>query len=118
MFGQTVWLGADRYEGFGECAVSCLEQADSPEWMEKYGYHSGEKLGTDLYLLAVSPLTMLDEWGNPCGLDLKWLANQLGIENVEICFCATATAEFAGYNRTWKCSTPAVVMYDRGSIFI
>ena len=117
VFGQTVWLGADRYEGFGECAVSCLEQADSPEWMEKYGYHSGEKLGTDLYLLAVSPLTMLDEWGNPCGLDLKWLANQLGIENVEICFCATATAEFAGYNRTWKCSTPAVVMYDRGSIF-
>lgn len=38
-----------------------------------YGYRDQAEVGTDLYLLAVSPLTMTDEKGDPCGLDVNAL---------------------------------------------
>lgn len=115
-FGNTVWLGADRYEGFGQCAVTVLEKVETPCW-QSCGYAPGVQTDTTLYLLALSPLAMLDEFGEPCGLDLDTLAGRLGVERVEIEACSTAMTEFGGYNRTWKCRVPALRMYDRGSIF-
>lgn len=117
VFADTVWLGADRFEGFGKCAVSRLESAPCPDWAEAYGYRAEDAVGTTLYLLAVSPLTMRNELGETCGLEPRALAERLGVERVEIEFCSTSLAEFGGYNRTWKCRAPAVRMYDRGSIF-
>lgn len=110
----TVWLGADRFEGFGKCSVTELQSVPGPDWAEGYAI---EQPGEELYLLAVSPLTMLGETGEPCGLNLAALADKLGVERVEAPFCGTALAEFGGYNRTWKCRAPAVTMYDRGSLF-
>ena len=115
-FGEQVWLGADRYEGFGQCAVTALEGVEAPGW-QSCGYAPGAQTDTTLYLLALSPLTMLDAFGEPCGLDLDALAGRLGVERVEIAACSTAMAEFGGYNRTWKCRVPTLRMYDRGSIF-
>lgn len=115
-FGEQVWLGADRYEGFGQCAVTTLEGVEAPGW-QSCGYAPGAQTDTTLYLLALSPLTMLDEFGEPCGLDLDTLAGRLGVERVEVAACSTAMAEFGGYNRTWKCRVPTLRMYDRGSIF-
>ena len=115
-FGEQVWLGADRYEGFGQCAVTALEGVEAPGW-QSYGYAPGAKTDTTLYLLVLSPLTMLDDYGEPCGLDPEALAGRLGVERVEIAACSTAMAEFGGYNRTWKCRVPTLRMYDRGSIF-
>ena len=116
VFADTVWLGADRFEGFGKCAVTCLESVDAPDWEKAYGY-SAEATGETLYLLAVSPVTMLNAMGEPCGLDTAALAQKLGVERVEVRFCSTSLVEFGGYNRTWKCRAPAMRMYDRGSIF-
>lgn len=116
VFSHTVWLGADRFEGFGKCAVTRLECVDAPRWEAAYGY-SGNTTNERLYLLAVSPLTMRNEMGEPCGLDTTALAKKLGVENVTVRFCSTSLAEFGGYNRTWKCRAPAVRMYDRGSLF-
>ena len=115
-FGEQVWLGADRYEGFGQCAVTALEGVEAPGW-QPCGYAPGAQTDTTLYLLALSPLTMLDAFGEPCGLDLDALAGRLGVERVEIAACSTAMAEFGGYNHTWKCRVPTLRMYDRGSIF-
>lgn len=115
VFTDTVWLGADRFEGFGKCAVTCLESVKEPEWVKDYGVQG--KVDQKLYLLAVSPMTMLNELGEPCGLNAEQLAKKLGIEHVEIRFCSTSLVEFGGYNRTWKCRAPAVRMYERGSIF-
>lgn len=115
-FEEMVWLGADRYEGFGQCAVTALEGVEAPCW-QTYGYTPGAQTDTTLYLLALSPLTMLDEYGEPCGLDLETLAGRLGVDAVELEGCSTAMAEYGGYNRTWKCRVPALRMYDRGSIF-
>lgn len=114
--GDTLWLGADRYSGFGKCQVK-LETAQRPAWLDAYGYHDQTEIGADLYLLAVSPLTMLDEKGDPRGLDEEGLAEQLGVEQVELLHCATALTQAGGYNRMWQCRAPMVQMYDRGSLF-
>ena len=116
VFADAVWLGADRFEGFGKCAVTRLESVDAPDWEKAYGY-GAEAPSKTLYLLAVSPLTMLNAMGEPCGLDTAALAQKLGVERVEVRFCSTSLAEFGGYNRTWKCRAPAMRMYDRGSVF-
>lgn len=117
VFTDTVWLGADRFEGFGKCSVSRLECVDAPDWVEAYGCGAQGEPGQKLYLLAVSPVTMLNAMGEPCGLDKAALASKLGVERVDVRFCSTSLAEFGGYNRTWKCRAPAVRMYDRGSVF-
>lgn len=113
----TVWLGADRFGGFGKCAVSRMETAEEPAWRAAYGCRTREDCGTELYLLAVSPFTMLDGIGSPCGLDEAALAEALGVGSLRIRVCSTAIAEFGGYNRTWQSRVPAAQMYDRGSIF-
>lgn len=116
-FGDTIWIGADRYEGYGKCTVECMEPAERPGWIDAYGCRSQAEVGTTLYLLALSPLTMLDRWGNPAGLDLESLAQLLGVARIELEHCSTSTAEYGSYNRTWQCREPALPMYDRGSIF-
>lgn len=116
-FMPTIFLGADRYAGFGKCSVQALEITDEPDWMRAYGYQPQEETGSELYMLAVSPLTMLDDSGTPCGLDLRQLAEKLGVSSVEIICCGTTLAEYGGYNRSWGCRVPAALMYDRGSLF-
>lgn len=115
--GDTLWLGADRFSGFGKCGITRLEAARRPAWLDVYGYEDQTEVGKDLYLLAVSPLTMLDEKGEPRGLDEEELAKQLGVEQVELLHCATALTQAGGYNRVWQCRAPMVQMYDRGSLF-
>ena len=116
-FPETVWLGADRYEGFGKCIVTLRKAAEAPSWIALYGPQNQEQVGTVLYLLAVSPLTMVNELGEPCGIEEGELARKLGVERCTISFCSTSMSEYGGYNRTWKSRSPAVRMYDRGSIF-
>ena len=117
VFPKTVWLGADRYEGFGQCTVQILEAVDAPAWIAQYGPKNQEQIGTTLYLLAVSPLTMQNELGEPCGIDERQLAKALSVAQASVTFCSTSMSEYGGYNRTWKSRAPAVRMYDRGSIF-
>lgn len=117
VFSGGIWLGADRYEGYGKCSVTGVEAVERPGWLDAYGYHSQEELGTTLYLLALSPLTMLDSLGEPCGLNGELLARLLGVGSVTVVSCGTAVSEYGSYNRTWQCREPALTMYDRGSIF-
>ena len=113
----TVWLGADRYSGFGKCRIVELTCQEQPAWIADYGYHVQEEIGTELYLLAISPFTMLNESGEPCGLDLESLKAFLGLQSLEVSASATSVAEFGGYNRIWESRMPAVQMYERGSLF-
>lgn len=112
----TVRLGADRYEGFGKCTVTALEAVDKPRWVDAYGY-GGETPDETLYLLALSPLTMVNDLGDPCGIDEDALAELLGVGQAKITYCSTSLSEYGGYNRAWKSRVPAARMYDRGSIF-
>lgn len=117
VFSGDIWIGADRYEGYGKCFVANVEAAERPGWLDAYGYHCQEELGTTLYLLAMSPLTMLNCLGEPCGLNDETLAELLGVGSVTIESCSTTVSEYGAYNRTWQCREPALPMYDRGSIF-
>ena len=112
----TVWIGSDRFEGYGKCSVTC-EMAKAPGWIDAYGYQRQTDVGKELYLLALSPLVMLDNLGNPVGLDLAKLAKRLEVGTIELQFCSTSTSKYDAYNRTWQCREPALPMYDRGSIF-
>ena len=112
---KTIWLGADRYEGFGKCAVERLEAVEAPAWMRREGRM--EPKGNVLYLLALSPLTMQDDFGRPCGLDEASLARKLGVERAAVLLCSTSISEYGGYDRAWASRVPAVRMYDRGSVF-
>jgi len=116
-FGDEIWLGADRYEGFGKCSVALLEGADAPPQADVCGYGDDQGPESVLYMLALSPFTMLDGFGAPCGLDEDALAALLGIESVKTEFCSTSVSEYDSFNRTWRCRTPSVRMYDSGSIF-
>lgn len=117
VFQDTVWLGADRYSGFGKCSVQEITAMDEPAWIREYGFRIQDEIGKELYMLAVSPFTMLNSMGEPCGLDEAALARELGVSSVEVALCATSIAEFGGYNRIWKSRNPAVRMYERGSLF-
>jgi len=126
-FTPSIWLGADRYEGFGRCRVETPKAAERPRWIEAYGCRSEDDVKQEtaadgnrvyvLYLLAVSPLTMVNECGDPCGLDESELARELGVEQLAIPFCSTSLSEYGAYNRAWQCREPSTRMYDRGSIF-
>lgn len=117
ILGDTLWLGADRYAGFGKCTVTLCQGEQEPLWRAAYGYQKQADINKDLYLLALSPLTMLDACGEPCGLDESALAEKLGVEKVTIVQCGTSLSERGGYNRAWECRAPGVWMYDPGSIF-
>lgn len=116
-FAQTVWLGADRYAGLGKCKVTAVEAVDCPSWIDAYGYQSQMAASEKLYLLAVSPFTMLSGNGTPCGINKTVLAEKLGVGAIKIRYCSTSLTEAGSYNRTWQCRAPSVRMYDRGSIF-
>ena len=115
--GRTVWLGADRYAGYGKCEITLLDPVLRPAWQDAYGFGDGEAPGEELYLLAFSPLTMLDAFGEPCGLDELQLGEKLGVKEVQILYCATAMFQSGGYNRAWQCRAPSARFYDRGSLF-
>ena len=122
---RTAHIGADRFAGFGKCALTAPEVTDAPRWAEAYGYRDGDAIGETLYMLALSPFAMRDGSGQIRGFDrdagngspLAQLAEKLGVESLTVEACDTSLAEYGGYNRIWGCHLPAVRMYDRGSVF-
>ncbi len=126
VFTDSIWLGADRFEGFGKCTVTAFEAADAPFWISRYGYRDASEINENLYLAVLSPTTALGPEGEPCGLGFRpgpglpeseLLAELLGVDSVQLVSCSTSVAEYGGFNRTWGCREPAVTMYDRGSMF-
>ena len=111
-----LWLGADRYAGFGKCSVTFRPDLTEPLWRRLWGYRE-KAPEADLYLLAVSPFTMLNALGEPCGIDWEALARKLGVSTVELRFCSTSVGEYGGYNRTLQSGESVIRMYDRGSLF-
>lgn len=111
----TVWIGADRYDGMGKCRMT-IEACEAPAY-EHYGKAQRHNENKVLYMLALSPLSMTNECGEPCGINWKVLAEKLGIASVNSEFSSTSVSEYGGFNRQWGCHTPAVRMYDAGSLF-
>lgn len=107
------WIGADRYEGFGKCSIS-VKPVACQGWESAYGESNP---GTELYLLAMTPLAMTDATGELCGINCEALASHLGVSSVAVDVCSTSVSEYGSYNRTWGCRDRAARMYDAGSLF-
>lgn len=117
VFLNDIWIGADRYAGMGLCNVSDLKAVKELKWLKEYGYSKQKELEKDLYLIAISPFTMLNKFGEPCGLDLEFLAEKIGVSKIEVLYSSTSVSEYMGYNRTWGCFQSSMGMYNRGSVF-
>lgn len=113
-FQEKIWLGADRYAGYGCCEVSGLNAVERVD--RGVGYRRGDTPPEQLYMMALSPFAMTRD-GELIGIDTKWLKEKLGVHSLKITRCATSVVEVNGFNRTWQCAIPSVIMYDKGSIF-
>ena len=113
-----IWLGADRFSGYGRCRVEECRSMARPAWQEAYGCQEPDQADQRLYMLALSPVSMVNQAGEVCGLDEKALARALEVEWVRVVQCSTAVSEYGGYNRTWSSRVPTARMYDRGSLFL
>lgn len=80
-------------------------------------YLADEDRTDSCYMMLLSNTVMRDEKGEFCGLNLRKLEKQLGVEDLEILFCSTSTVDVKGYNSVWRTKTPSVVMYEQGSVF-
>ena len=109
-------LGAGIHGGTGLCEVQ------ERRWMEEapesaaYGYRMGDEPSHTLYLLLLSPLALVDEYGLPCGADSAVFQRLLGVP-VEEVFCSTSILQMNGFNSTFGTRLPAMPAYDRGSMF-
>ena len=52
-----------------------------------------------LYMLALSPLSMTNEYGEPCGINWDVLAGNLSVASVTSEFSSTSVSEYGGFNR-------------------
>ncbi len=113
-----IWLGADRFGGYGRCCVEECKPVARPAWREAYGCQEPNQMDRRLYMLALSPVAMVNQTGEVCGLEEETLAHALEVERVQMVRCSTAVSEYGGYNRTWASRVPTARMYDRGSLFL
>lgn len=117
VFKTDIWIGADRHSGYGKCSVEKIKTVDMPKWITEYGYSKEDKIENELYMMAISPFSMTDEYGELCGVNEEELKTSLGVNKVEIDIADTTVVEYSTYNSTWGCRDAAVAMYDRGSLF-
>lgn len=113
-FQKWNWLGSKKFAGCGLCSVEQLTLQE-PDYFA-YSYRENEPIPQELYMLLLSPSTML-RCGESIGIDETQLAKLLGVETVQIQRCATSVSDMAAFNRTWGCSSPSITMYEAGSIF-
>lgn len=110
----TIRLGSGRSAGLGKCRVldCCVtEKVPYQEYLPQKGQENV------CYMMLLSNTVMRDEMGELCGLNLKALEKQLGVNDLSIEYCSTSTVDVKGYNRIWGTKIPSVMMYEQGSVF-
>ncbi len=72
------------------------------------------------YMMLLSNTAFIDQNGEICGFTeetLEALENKMGVQNLNIAFCATSTVQVRGYNRSWGIKIPSLPVYEQGSVF-
>lgn len=114
VFEGQIILGNGRSAGMGKCQVESCNYCEKIPYEQ---YQAQSSLFDECYMMLLSNTAMRDQNGEYCGLDMKSLEKQMGVENLEIKLCSTAAVEVKGFNRNWKGKIPSVVMYEQGSVF-
>lgn len=107
-------IGNGRLAGMGKCEIAEVKETEELSY-ESYSIQSAKE--KECYLYLVSNTVMCNENGEITGLDIPTLEKQLGVEQLEICLCATSMVKNNGYSRIWDARLPETVMYEMGSVF-
>lgn len=111
---RPIVLGNSRSAGMGKCL---LESCECCNKIPYENYQAKEFSSNECYLMLLSNTVMRNEYGEYCGLNLEELAKQMGVEELEIAYCATSIVEVKGFNRIWGGKLPSVTMFEQGSVF-
>lgn len=110
---DNILIGNARTKGMGKCEINILKGNDFP-YIE---YEATENQKGECYMMLLSGMTMRNDIGEYTGINLQELEGIMGISNLDIKFCSTATIDIMGYNRMLGGKIPSVKMYDAGSVF-
>lgn len=130
-----VTLGNARTSGLGKCYVEAVSLTDDIPYAS-YAFDPDEAISEikaesgksstqadndsakkDCYMMLLSDTVMRNSCGEYCGIDVPTLESKLGVEKLEILYCATTVTEARGFNRHYGGATPSVPMYEKGSVF-
>ncbi len=111
---ENFFLGGSRSYGYGKCIIDEISISENIPYTE---YSSVKDIKNTAYMVLLSHMAMIDEFGQLVGIDETILAQQLGVQTLEIERCSTSIVEIMGYNRTWASHIPSVKMYEMGSVF-
>lgn len=114
VFTGEILIGNGRSSGLGRCRVLSCDLVDELPYKK---YLADQDQPDSCYMMLLSDTVMRDEKGELCGLDLKELERQMGVEELEILYCSTSTVDVKGYNSQWGTKTPSAMMYEQGSVF-
>ncbi|MGN1318573.1 MAG: hypothetical protein ACI4VF_06110 [Lachnospirales bacterium] len=103
-------IGAGFTKGYGLCKCTYAKIIDTMPYSQ---YRGEAKLTMTMMLL--SDTSMVDKYGEPCGIDFEYIEEQLG--SFVIKGSASSVIQSQGHNNTWGCDLPSVVMYEKGSVF-
>lgn len=109
-------FGASVHSGCGLCEISDQIWTRTLPEAEAYSFRPSDPIPSVLYLALLSPMALLNAYGEPCGITRELLQDMLGVEVLDL-MCATSVIERHGFNRTMGTRLPIQMMYDSGSIF-
>lgn len=112
----TIVLGNAKSQGMGKCKVLAVEELEDDD-IPYNEYAVKKDAENTCYMMLLSNTVMRNEYGEFTGLNLKELETKLGVSNLQIKYCSTATVNVKGYNRTWRSKIPSMMMYEQGSVF-
>lgn len=107
-------FGASVHSGLGLCEVMERKWVETPPEQTAYGYQNGDSIPNTLYLILLSPMALVNEFGEPCGISTELLSEKLGVKVIDL-MCSTSVTERQGFNRTLGTRLPVSMMYDSGS---
>ncbi len=115
-FGNDIIVGNARSQGMGRCEVVKADYVSAKNFpYEEYSVK--EDVSGNCYMMLLSGMAMRNEFGEYAGIHLSQLEQMMGVSNLKIEYCSTATINVRGYNRTLGIKLPSVTMYEMGSVF-
>lgn len=109
---QIGYIGSYRTSGFGKCETKYIKDIIPYQNIAK-----AEGDQNEVYLYLASNMSMRNEQGEICGIDLNILAGLLEVGELSLEASSTSICKVSGINRQWGCRTPEIVMYEAGSVF-
>ncbi|MDD7388777.1 MAG: RAMP superfamily CRISPR-associated protein [Lachnospiraceae bacterium] len=118
LLSDNLKLGSNRTSGYGS-----IRMLKTPAFLSEripfseLSASDRSENETDFNMLCLSGLCMLNEYGEPCGINEKELADALGCSGLEIKKASSSVTHICTFNRTTGGRSPEYPVFEAGSIF-